>query len=73
MADSISKLVATGPRASRLPLGGEGAERAPHIHRSVKLYGPLDAEERARCAEIAEKTPVTRALKSAIAIRTTLL
>ena len=52
---------------------GEGAERAPHIDRSVRLDGALDAEQRARCADIAEKTPVTRALKSGIAIRTTLL
>jgi len=52
---------------------GEGADRTPHIERSVKLEGPLDAEQRARCAEIADKTPVTRALKSGIAIRTTLL
>ena len=52
---------------------GEGSTRAAHIDRSLKLEGPLDAEQRARCAEIAEKTPVTRALKSGIAIRTTLV
>ena len=52
---------------------GEGAARTPHIERSLKLDGPLDAEQRARCAEIVEKTPVTRALKAGIAIRTTLL
>lgn len=52
---------------------GEGAARTPHIDRELKLDGPLDAEQRARCAEIAEKTPVTRALKSGIAIRTTLV
>lgn len=52
---------------------GEGATRTPHIERSLKLEGPLDAEQRARCAEIAEKTPVTRALKTGITIRTTLL
>jgi putative redox protein len=52
---------------------GEGAARRPHIERSLKLDGPLDAEQRARCAEIAEKTPVTRALKSGITIRTALL
>jgi putative redox protein len=44
---------------------------APHIDRDVTLKG-LDAEQRARCAEIAEKTPVTRALKHGIAIKTTL-
>ena len=44
---------------------------APHIDRDVTLKG-LDAEQRARCAEIVEKTPVTRALKRGIAITTTL-
>ena len=51
----------------------EGTAKTPHIERSLKLEGPLDAEQRARCAEIAEKTPVTRALKTGIAIRTTVL
>jgi putative redox protein len=44
---------------------------APHIDRDLTLMG-LDAEQRARCAEIAEKTPVTRALKRGIQIKTTL-
>ena len=44
---------------------------APHIERDLLLKG-LDAEQRARCAEIAEKTPVTRALKQGITIKTTL-
>ncbi|HXP74525.1 MAG TPA: OsmC family protein [Stellaceae bacterium] len=52
---------------------GEGAARTPHIDRSLKLDGSLDAEQRARCAEIAEKTPVTRALKGGIEIKTTLV
>ena len=52
---------------------GEGSARTAHVDRTLKLKGPLDAEQRARCSEIAEKTPVTRALKSGIAIRTTLL
>jgi putative redox protein len=41
----------------------------PVIERSVTLAG-LDAAQRARCAEIAEKTPVTRALKRGIEIKT---
>lgn len=45
---------------------------APRIDRSLTLDGALDAEQRARCAEIAEKTPVTRALKRGIEIKTTL-
>ena len=43
----------------------------PHIDRDLTLEG-LDAEQRARCAEIAEKTPVTRALKHGVEIKTTL-
>jgi putative redox protein len=43
----------------------------PRIDRDLTLKG-LDTEQRARCAEIAEKTPVTRALKRGIAITTTL-
>ena len=45
----------------------------PHIDRSLKLDVSLDAEQRARCVEIAEKTPVTRALKGGIQIKTTLI
>lgn len=45
---------------------------APQIERRLRLDG-LDAEQRAHCAEIAEKTPVTRALKRGIAIETTLI
>jgi putative redox protein len=52
---------------------GEGAARTPHIDRELRLDGSLDAEQRARCAEIAEKTPVTRALKAGVAIRTVLV
>jgi putative redox protein len=51
---------------------GEGPARTGHIDRSLKLAGSLDAEQRARCAEIAEKTPVTRALRGGVEIRTTL-
>lgn len=51
---------------------GEGAARTPHIDRSIKLDGSLDAEQRARCLEIADKTPVTRALKGGMEIKTVL-
>ena len=44
----------------------------PVIDRSVTLTGELDDTQRARIAEIAEKTPVTRALKSGVDIRTML-
>jgi putative redox protein len=42
---------------------------APKIERRLTLEG-LDSAQRARCAEIAERTPVTRALKRGIAITT---
>jgi putative redox protein len=42
---------------------------APKIERWLTLEG-LDSAQRARCAEIAEKTPVTRALKRGIEIAT---
>ena len=41
------------------------------IDRQVTLHGPLDDAQRARLAEIAERTPVTRALRSGTDIRTT--
>jgi putative redox protein len=50
----------------------EGAARTAHIDRSLKLDGSLDTEQRARCLEIADKTPVTRALKGGIQISTVL-
>lgn len=43
----------------------------PHIDRVLSLAG-LDEAQRARCAEIAEKTPVTRTLKRGIEIETRL-
>jgi putative redox protein len=41
-----------------------------HIDRKVTLEGPLDEAQRARLAEITEKTPVTLTLKSGVEIRT---
>ena len=43
------------------------------IERDLELVGPLDAEQRARLLEIADKCPVHRTLTSEIAIRTRLL
>jgi len=43
------------------------------IERDVELVGPLDAEQRARLLEIANKCPVHRTLTSEIVIRTRLL
>jgi putative redox protein len=42
------------------------------IDRSVSLRGPLTEEQCDRLAEIAEKTPVTRAVKAGTEIRTTI-
>ena len=53
----------------RLTYRWEG--ETPQIERVLTLAG-LDDAQRARCAEIAEKTPVTRALKRGADIRTTL-
>lgn len=59
------------------PLGGvevaltyRMTKDVPSIERRIRLDG-LDAAQRSRCVEIAEKTPVTRALKRGVEIRTT--
>jgi putative redox protein len=44
---------------------------AARIERTIRLEG-LEDEQRRRCLEIAEKTPVTRALKGGVAIETRL-
>ena len=41
------------------------------IDRQITLRGPLEDGQRARLAEIAEKTPVTRAVRAGTEIRTT--
>ena len=43
-----------------------------HIERTIALEGPLDAAQRARLQEIADKCPVHRTLTSEIKIATTL-
>lgn len=45
---------------------------AAHIDRDVRVDGALDDAQRARLAEIAEKTPVTLAIRAGTEIRTTL-
>lgn len=49
---------------------GEGEHE--RIERTLVLDGDLDNEQRTRLAEIAEKTPVTKLLKRAAPITTTL-
>ena len=47
-------------------------ENAKSIERRVTLSGSLTDEQRQRLAEICEKTPVTLAVKSGVAVTTTL-
>jgi putative redox protein len=48
------------------------ADGADRIVREVRLSAPLTEEQRARLAEIAEKTPVTKTLKAGASIETQL-
>jgi uncharacterized OsmC-like protein/esterase/lipase len=45
--------------------------KVDHIYRSITLEGPLDAEQRKRLMEIADKCPVHQTLESKIDISTT--
>jgi putative redox protein len=45
--------------------------RAASIERTLRFEGELDADQRARLADIAERTPVTLTLKAAVPIATT--
>ena len=47
-------------------------ETGIRVEREVVLGGELDDDQRARLADICERTPVTLALKSGMEIRTTL-
>ncbi|WP_376097180.1 OsmC family protein [Roseomonas sp. CCTCC AB2023176] len=50
----------------------EETDGAVGIHRELSLRGPLDEAQRARLADIAERTPVTLALRAGTPVRTTL-
>ncbi len=50
----------------------KSADGADHVERTITFGAPLSEEQRARLAEIADKTPVTRTLKAGASIRTTL-
>ena len=43
------------------------------IDRRIVLHGSLDDDQRAKLAEIAEKTPVTKAVRAGTEIRTTVV
>jgi putative redox protein len=48
-------------------------DKTESIARTLRLEGDLTAEQRARIADIAERTPVTLTLKKGLPITTTLL
>jgi putative redox protein len=48
------------------------AGESQRIERTIHLTGALDAEQQAKLLEIADKTPVTRALAPGIPIQTTI-
>jgi len=48
-------------------------DKAFRIERVLHVEGALDAEQRARLADIAERTPVTLALKAGATINTKLV
>ena len=54
----------------RLTYQAPSVKELGEVHRSIKLIGPLDEAQRARLAEIAEKTPVTKAVKAGVPIHT---
>lgn len=49
-----------------------GDDKVESIDRVLHIEGAVDAEQKKRMAEIAERTPVTLTLKRSLAIRTTL-
>jgi len=59
-----------GTIAVRLRLLKDG-EDPMRIERKISVSGAIDAEQRAKLLEIADKTPVTRALAPGVPIQTT--
>jgi putative redox protein len=49
-----------------------GGETPPRIERVLVPTGPLDEAQRARLADVAERTPVTLAIKGGVGIQTSL-
>lgn len=47
-----------------------GGESPPRIERVLTPVGPLDEDQRARLAAVAERTPVTLAIKNGVPVRT---
>jgi putative redox protein len=59
-------------RALSVDLKLRKEDERTHINRILHIDGPLDAEQRARLADIAERTPVTLTLKAGADILTEL-
>jgi putative redox protein len=55
-----------------LELYKDPVTRADRIVRAVAFSAPLDAEQRAKIADIVEKTPVTKTIRAGAVIETTL-
>ena len=49
-----------------------GGETPPRIERVLTPSGPLDEAQHARLADVAERTPVTLAIKNGVPVHTTL-
>ncbi len=49
-----------------------GGETPPRIERVLTPAGPLDEAQRARLADVAERTPVTLAIKNGVPVHTSL-
>lgn len=47
-----------------------GPDKTPAIEREIRLVGDLDDEDRRQLAQVADRTPVTRALQAGMPIRT---
>jgi putative redox protein len=56
---------------ARLLRTGDGATKVERIERTIEITGDLSDEQRARLAEIADRTPVTRTLRAGLTIDTT--
>jgi len=49
-----------------------GGETPPRIERVLTPTGPLDESQRTRLADVAERTPVTLAIKTGVPVHTTM-
>lgn len=54
-------------------VGFETADNVTTFHRNITLEGQLDEEQKQRLADIADKCPMHKVLKSAIQISTTVI